>query len=121
MNLFRVVVSESRTDWVVTNDHAQNSTQVAREVCALRWKIEQSHPEIKQLTGIEKCQCRKARIQRNHIACAVLVWIRLTQIARKTMTTVYQIKVNRTYAVARPRDLMGNFTPFKICQIARKI
>ncbi len=94
VNLFRVVVSENRTDWVVTNDHAQNSTQVAREVCALRWKIEQSHPEIKQLTGIEKCQCRKARIQRNHIACAVLVWIRLTQIARKTMTTVYQTKEN---------------------------
>ena len=49
---------------------------------------------IKQLTGIEKCQCRKARILRNHIACAVLVWIRLTQLARKTMTTVYQIKEN---------------------------
>ena len=33
VNLFRVVVSENRTDWVVTNDHAQNSTQATREVC----------------------------------------------------------------------------------------
>jgi len=72
------------TDLVVTNDMAQRSTQDVQEACVLRWKIEQFHREIKQLTGIEKCQCRKARIQRNHIACA----------ARKTCMTVYQIKNN---------------------------
>jgi hypothetical protein len=94
VKLFRVVVYTDRTDWVVTNDLTQHSTQDTQEVCALRWKIEQFHREIKQVTGIEKCQARKARIQRNHIACAVLVWIRLTAIARKTGTTVYQIKQN---------------------------
>ncbi|WP_341747477.1 hypothetical protein [Candidatus Tisiphia endosymbiont of Dascillus cervinus] len=26
------------------------------------------------LPGIERCQCRKQRIQRNHISCAFLVW-----------------------------------------------
>ena len=31
-------------------------------VCKIRWKIEEFHREIKQLTGIESCQCRKARI-----------------------------------------------------------
>src|SRR5690606_27375431 len=46
----------------------------------------------RQLTGIEKNQCRKARIQRNHIACAMLVWIRLTNLARKTRQTIYRIK-----------------------------
>ena len=70
VKLFRVVVSTNRTDWVVTNDLAQYSTQGTQEVCVLRWKIEQFHREIKQTTDIEKCQCRKARIQRNHIACA---------------------------------------------------
>jgi hypothetical protein len=44
------------------------------------------------LTGIESCQCRKARIQRNHIACAILVWLRLKDIAYKTGQTIYQIK-----------------------------
>lgn len=101
VKLFRVVVSESRTDWVVTNDPAQYSTQATQEVCALRWKIEQFHREIKQVTGIEKCQCRKSRIQRNHIACAVLVWIRLTKLARETMTTIYQIKENLLSAYLR--------------------
>ncbi|NBV84489.1 transposase, partial [bacterium] len=92
VKLFRVEVSTNRTDWVVTNDLEQNSTQGVQDACALRWKIEQFHREIKQLTGIEKCQCRKARIQRNHIACAVLVWIRLTSVARKSCKTIYQIK-----------------------------
>jgi len=92
VKLFRVEVSNNRTDWVVTNDLSQDSTQDAQKVCALRWKIEQFHREIKQVTGIEKCQCRNARIQRNHITCAVLVWIRLTHLARKTCSNVYKIK-----------------------------
>ena len=92
VKLFRVVVSTNRTDWVVTNDLAQDSLDATQEACRTRWKIEQFHREIKQLTGIEKCQCRKARIQRNHIACAVLVWNRLTEVARKANSTIYKVK-----------------------------
>lgn len=57
------------------------------------WKIEEFHLEIKQLTGIESCQCR-ARIQRNHIACALLVWVFLTHMAKKVSQTVYQLKAS---------------------------
>lgn len=92
MKLFRVEVSYNRTDWVVTNDLAQNSLNATQDACGIRWKNEQFHRELKQLTGVEKCQCRKARIQRNHIACAILVWIRLTDLARKALTNVYQLK-----------------------------
>jgi hypothetical protein len=66
-------VSTHRTDWVVTNDLSQDSLDDTQEVCAMRWKIEQFHRELKQLIGIERNQCRKRRIQRNHIACAILV------------------------------------------------
>ena len=62
--------------------------------CKIRWKIEEFHREIKQLTGIESFQCRKARLQRNHIACAMLVWLRLKNLAYQTCLTVYQIKHN---------------------------
>ncbi|HEY9872195.1 MAG TPA: IS701 family transposase, partial [Candidatus Obscuribacterales bacterium] len=41
---------------------------------------------------IEACQCRKARIQRNHIACAILVWTRLKDIAYFTGQTIYELK-----------------------------
>lgn len=92
VKLFRVTVSTNRTDFVVTNDSAQDSTDEVQQVCAVRWKIEQFHRELKQLTGVEACQCRKARIQHNHIACALLVWSRLKEIADQTSRTVYQIK-----------------------------
>jgi hypothetical protein len=92
VRLFRVEVSSHRTEWIVTNDATQDSTSGAQQVCAFRWKIEEYHREIKQLTGIQQCQCRKARIQRNHIACALLVWTRLKEVAYQSQTTIYQVK-----------------------------
>jgi hypothetical protein len=92
VKLFRVVLSTQRTDYVVTNDLAQDDTQAAQNACGIRWKIEQFHRETKQLTGLEGCQCRKARIVRNHIGCAILVWVRLKQVAHETKRTVYQVK-----------------------------
>ena len=89
---FRVVVSTHRTDFVVTNDLAQASTEATQQACGFRWKIEQLHREGKQVTGLEACQCRKARIQRNHIGCAFLVWVNLKRLATQTSQTVYQLK-----------------------------
>lgn len=92
VQVFRVVASTRRTDWIVTNDPAADSTDATQQVCGVRWKIEQLHREGKQVTGLEGCQCRKARIQRNHIACAFLVWVRLTALATHTGRTVYRLK-----------------------------
>jgi len=92
LQLFRLVVSTDRTDYVVTNDITQTSTAETQQVCAIRWKIEQLHREVKQVSGLERCQCRVGRIQRNHIACAMLVWCRFKELAYKTGRTVYQIK-----------------------------
>ena len=92
VKLFRLVVSNDRTDYIVTNDVDQDSADATREVCAVRWKIEQFHREAKQVTGIERCQCRSGRIQRNHIGCAMLVWVRLKQIAEQTKQSIYQVK-----------------------------
>ncbi len=92
VKLFRIVVSTNRTDFIATNDLSQNSSSDTSKTCAQRWEIEQFHREIKQLTGVEKCQCRKAKIQRNHIACAYLVWTAIAKIAKQSSKTLYQIK-----------------------------
>lgn len=73
VKLFRVDVSTNRTDWLVKNDLAQDSTDAAQKVCRIRWKIEQIHRKIKQLTGIGRWQCCSNRIKLKHIASAVLV------------------------------------------------
>ena len=91
VKVFRVA-SDRRTDYVVTNDLSQSDTSVAQTACAWRWKIEQFHREAKQLTGLEKCQCRLPRIVRNHIACAFLVWVRLMRQAQETGQTLYEAK-----------------------------
>lgn len=92
VKLFRVVLSTQRTDYIVSNEMEQDNVEVVQDVCGFRWKVEQFHRETKQLTGLEGNQCRKARIVRNHIGCAILVWIRLKQVAVETQRTVYQVK-----------------------------
>ena len=53
VKLFRVIVSTNKTEYVATNDLTQSNTNDVQKVCAIRWKIEELHREIKQLTGIE--------------------------------------------------------------------
>ena len=92
VKVFRVV-SSGRTDYVATNDLSQSDVSATQQVCHCRWKVEQLHREVsKQLTGLENCQCRLARIVRNHIASAFLVWVHLMRKAYETGQTLYQVK-----------------------------
>ena len=94
LKLFRVQVSTDRTDYIVTNDVTQSDTDDAQKESGHRWKIEQFHREEKQLTGIERCQCRLNRSQRNHLCASMLVWLCFKELAYKTEQTVYQLKHN---------------------------
>lgn len=55
VKVFRVVLSTQRTDYVVTNEIAQDNLEVVQDVCGFRWKIEQFRRETKQLTGFKGC------------------------------------------------------------------
>ena len=92
LKLFRVLVSTHRTDYLVTNEAEPCDTAAAEQESSVRWTIEQFHRELKQLTGVQACQCRLARSQRNHIALAVRAWTCLKQAAYHTKKTVYQLK-----------------------------
>lgn len=59
---------------------------------ACDYNIEPLHREGKQVTGLGRCQCHKARRQRHPIGCAFLVWGRLKELAGQTGRTVYQRK-----------------------------
>ncbi len=100
VRLFKLVAPNGDIDWVITNGShtGQNDNQTpltARAVKAqnaVRWQIEPLHRELKQLVGSAKCQCRKARSQRNHLACCYLAWVSIQQHARQLHTTLYQAK-----------------------------
>jgi SRSO17 transposase len=90
LKLFRVAIStegsasspsgaglRARTELIVTNDPSSLDSEAVRFVLGFRWKVEQFHREVKQVTGIESCECRSARAQRNHVGFALLVWVGL--------------------------------------------
>lgn len=91
VQLFRVAAT-NRTEYVATNHASEDSAVSVKAMCGVRWKIEQYHREGKQMLGMEKCQCRKARAQKNHIGCAILAWHGLTKLARKLGTNIYALK-----------------------------
>lgn len=97
VRLFKIVAPNGDIDWLITNrsDTGEGDNQRAvtaqdvDEQNALRWQIEQLHRELKQLTGSEKCQCRNARSQRNHLACCYLAWVSLKVHAQRLEVTLY--------------------------------
>ena len=95
VRLFKVVATNGDIDWIITNDLDETvTTQVAQEANDVRWQVEGFHRELKQLTGSEKCQCRTARSQRNHLACCYHAWVSLKVFARKWNKTLYQVRTD---------------------------
>jgi hypothetical protein len=92
---------------VITNSPDETVTaQVAQDANDRRWQVEELHRELKQLTGSEKCQCRKARSQRNHSACCYHAWLALKVKAKQLNKTLYQVKTDllRDYLRAKLRN-----------------
>jgi hypothetical protein len=93
VRLFKIVATNGDIDWVITNSPDETlTTQAAQDVSDVRWQVEELHRGLKQLTGTEKCQCRKGRSQRNHIACCYHAWLSLKVKAKQLGKTLYQIK-----------------------------
>jgi hypothetical protein len=95
VKLFKLVATNGDIDWVITNDLDSTSTaQVAQEANDVRWEVEQFHRELKQLTGSKKCQCRKQRSQRNHLACCYHAWLTIKVKAAELEKTIYRVKAD---------------------------
>ena len=94
VRLFKLVATDGRIEWVVTNHLAAHlNREMVIDAVQVRWQVEEFHRSFKQLTGSKKCQCRKAQAQRNHLTCCYLAWVSLRQFARQTAQTaqaVYQ-------------------------------
>ena len=107
VRLFKLVATNGDIDWVVTNCPDETLTaQVVQDANDVRWQVEELHRGLKQLTGSEKCQCRKARSQRNHMACCYQAWLSLKVKAQQTGKTLYRVKTDllRHYLRAELRN-----------------
>ena len=95
LKLFKLVDTEGSIEWVITNKLAEDFTRLrAIQAVQVRWQVEEFHRSFKQLTGSERCQCRKERSQRNHLACCYAAWVTIKVKAREMKTTIYQVRNN---------------------------
>lgn len=101
VQLFKVVAPHGDIDWIITNSDAPLTTDDVQDADAKRWQVEQLHRELKQLTGIEKCQCRKQRAQRNHIACCYQAWLAIKVKADQVGKTLYALVHDLLYEFLR--------------------
>ena len=92
VRLFKIVATKGDIDWIITNCPDPIDAQAVAHMNARRWPIEQFHRELKQLTGSEKCQCRKARSQRNHLGYCYLAWLTLKVRGKTLGITLYQVR-----------------------------
>lgn len=91
VKLFKLVATNGDIEWVVTNHLAAHLTrEMVIDAVQVRWQVEEFHRSFNQLTGAEKCQCRKASAQRNHLQCCYLAWVSLRQHAQAIGQTLYQ-------------------------------
>ena len=98
LKLFKLVDTDGNIEWVITNKLAEDFTRLrAIQAVQVRWQVEEFHRSFKQLTGSEKCQCRKAQSQRNHLACCYAAWVAIKVKAQELKTTIYQVR-NKLFA-----------------------
>ena len=87
--VYRFVAQNGRTDYYGTT--IQNPTrEEIQSLVQKRWQIEVFHRELKQTCGLECCQARTSRSQRNHIVLSVLGWIRQADVRKKMHLSFYQ-------------------------------
>jgi hypothetical protein len=89
---FKVVATNGAIDWILTNTPDPITPQAVQAENARPWPLEQFHRQLKQLTGSEKCQCRKARSQRNHLGYCYLAWLSLKVRAAQLSLSLYQVR-----------------------------
>lgn len=93
INVFRFVATNGRTDYIGTNIESPTREHI-KTLVRKRWEIEVFHRELKQTCGLEHCQSRTGRAQRNHIVLSVLTWIKSANVRRRDDLSFYQQQWN---------------------------
>jgi len=76
VKVFGIVAPDGSTDHWATSDLGMTDL-TRRQYAEFAWAIESYHRGIKQCVGVERCQCRSGRAQRNHIGLALRAFLRL--------------------------------------------
>ncbi len=91
IRVFRIASRDGGTEHRATDDLAMD--ELTRLGLAERtWAIENYHRGLKQCCGVERCQARAGRAQRNHIGMAIRAFLRLERHFYATGVSWYEAK-----------------------------
>lgn len=76
IRVFRVVATNGDTDYWATGDLRMDAL-TRLKYGEFSWRIEEYHRGIKQFCGVERCQARRAKAQRNHIGMSIRAFLRM--------------------------------------------
>lgn len=76
IKVFKLVAPDGDIEYWATNKMGMNELERVK-FADMAWTIETYHRGIKQFCGVERCQARKGRAQRNHIGLALRAFLRL--------------------------------------------
>jgi putative transposase len=91
IRVFRIVSRDGDTEHWATDDLAMDElTRLGQ--AEQTWAIENYHRGLKQCCGVERCQARSERAQRNHIGMAIRAFLRLERHFYATGVSWYEAK-----------------------------
>jgi putative transposase len=76
IRVFRVVATNGDTDHWASSDLGMDEL-TRLKYGDFAWRIEEYHRGIKQFCGVERCQARRAKAQRNHIGLSIRAFLRM--------------------------------------------
>jgi hypothetical protein len=91
ITVYRFVAKNGRTDYIGTNIELPTREKILGYV-KKRWNIEIYHRELKQTCGLERCQARASRAQRNHVLLSILAWMQHYKRRCLDRVSYYQLK-----------------------------
>jgi putative transposase len=97
---FRIAATDGGTEHWITNNLSMGATE-RLALAEWAWGIEEYHRGLKQHCGVDRCQTRMSRAQRNHIGFALRTFVRLEWHRFSTGVTWFAAKLGIIRAAVR--------------------
>ena len=92
IQVFRIDAPDGDTEYWATSELTMQPVE-REQVAGQVWTIETYHRGLKQFCGVERCQARSGRAQRNHIGWAIRAFLRLEHHRIRTGTSWFEAKM----------------------------
>ncbi len=92
IKVFKLVSKEKGIEYWATNNLKMNELD-RLSLSEKGWLIEDYHRGIKQFCGVEKCQARTEKAQRNHILFSLRAFLRIERFCFRTGLTWFEAKI----------------------------